>query len=111
MAPRRSSSSSVASLALELPGDLRARCAQDDWREHLDHEAAALAEHPPAPHNLFAEFRRKLAGGETLSRALARLAEALRFTGRITISFHQGRVTKTILEESFLGGAPGQAKS
>lgn len=52
----------------------------------------------------FAELRRKLAGGEVLSRVVEKLAQALRFTGRITLTFHQGRLTKTILEESYIRG-------
>jgi hypothetical protein len=68
---------------------------------------AAGGDTPPAPATLdggtgiFIEFRRKLASGEAFSRALVKLAEALRFTGRITISFHQGHVTKTVMEESY----------
>jgi hypothetical protein len=53
---------------------------------------------------MFSEFRRKLASGEGMSRALLRLAEALRFSGRITMTFHQGRLTKTVLEESYFRG-------
>ena len=78
--------------------------SQDEWREESSRQVAALAACPPEPQRLFAEFRRKLATGETLSRALARLAEALRFSGRITITLHQGKVTKTVLEESYFGG-------
>jgi hypothetical protein len=97
---------SLAASAAPLDGTLHATA--DDWRDHLDQEAAARASQPVASLGLFAEFRRKLAAGEVLARALARLAEALRFTGRITISFHQGRVTKTVLEESYFGGdSPG----
>ena len=88
----------------ELPDEAAARCTQDDWAEESSRQAAALAAHPPEPQHLFAEFRRKLACGEALSRAMARLAEALRFSGRITITFHQGKVTKTLLEESYFGG-------
>lgn len=80
------------------------RSSQDDWSEESSRQAAALAANPPEPQRLFSEFRRKLASGETLSRALARLAEALRFSGRITVTLHQGKVTKTVLEESYFGG-------
>lgn len=59
---------------------------------------------PLAPAGLLTEFRRKLACGEALSRALLRLAEALRFSGRITLTFHQGHLTKTVLEEAYLRG-------
>jgi len=44
--------------------------------------------------------------GEALSRAAAKLAEALRFSGRITITFHQGKMTKTVLEELYISGRP-----
>lgn len=77
------------------------RCAADDWTEESSRQAAELAgsEAAPAEAGIFAEFRRKLAMGEALSRAVAKLAEALRFSGRITVSFHQGRITKTVVEE------------
>jgi hypothetical protein len=77
------------------------RCGADEWTEESSRQAAALASEPAAPAEvgIFAEFRRKLAMGEALSRAVAKLAEALRFSGRITISFHQGRITKTVFEE------------
>ncbi len=66
--------------------------------------ATAPPADPQAPAGFFGEFRRKLACGEACSRALVRLAEALRFTGRITVSFHQGKVTKTVLEENYFTG-------
>jgi len=87
-----------------------ARTSADDWSEESCRQAALLARtNSAAPAgdagtSLFLEFRRKLASGEALSRALARLALALRFSGRITISFHQGRVTKTACEEMYLPG-------
>jgi hypothetical protein len=81
-----------------------ARSSSDDWGEESGRQARALASSSPDPQRLFAEFRRKLAAAEVLSKALAKLAEALRFSGRITITLHQGRVTKTTLEESYFGG-------
>jgi len=77
------------------------RSTADDWTEESNHRAAAFAGSAGAPTEagLFSEFRRKLAMGEALSRAVAKLAEALRFSGRITVSFHQGRMTKTVFEE------------
>lgn len=77
------------------------RSSADDWTEESNRQAAQLArgDAAPAEAGLFTEFRRKLAMGEALSRAFARLAAALRFSGRITVSFHQGRVTKTVFEE------------
>jgi hypothetical protein len=97
-------SSSLRPTSVALPADTLHATA-DDWREHLQQEASVQASQTAAA-GIFAEFRRKMACGEVLSRALARLAEALRFTGRITISFHQGRVTKTVLEELYFGGHP-----
>lgn len=80
-----------------------ASASDEEYLAELARQAAA------APHEsgtgLFAEFRRKLASGEALSRAVARLAEALRFTGRVTLSFHQGRLTKAVLEESYFPGS------
>jgi len=58
------------------------------------------------PVGLFAELRRKLACGETLARAVEKLLEALRFSGRITLTFHQGKLTKTVLEESYIRSRP-----
>jgi len=80
------------------------RSSSDDWAEERSRQARALASSSPDPQRLFAEFRRKLAAAEVLSKALAKLAEALRFSGRITITLHQGKVTKTTLEESYFGG-------
>ena len=81
-----------------------ARSSSDDWSEESSRQARTLASSSPDPQRLFAEFRRKLAAAEVLSKALAKLAEALRFSGRITITLHQGKVTKTTLEESYFGG-------
>ncbi len=77
------------------------RAAADDWVEECDRQAAVLVggEATPVEAGIFAEFRRKLAMGEALSRAVAKLAEALRFSGRVTVTFHQGRITKTVFEE------------
>jgi hypothetical protein len=80
------------------------RRSEDDWSEESCRQAAALTAQAPGPQHLFAEFRRKLACGEALSRALQRLVESLHFTGRITITLHQGKVTKTVLEEFYFGG-------
>ena len=76
----------------------------DAWQEESSRQAQRLSG-APAP-SLFAEFRRKLATGETLSRALEKLAEALHFSGRITVTFHQGKPTKTVIEESYFRGKP-----
>jgi len=76
----------------------------EDWSEESSRQAQRLADAPLQGPSLFVEFRRKLAGGEALARSLERLAEALTFSGRITITFHQGKITKTILEESYYRG-------
>jgi hypothetical protein len=75
------------------------RSTGDDWAEEANRQVAALAVSGATETGIFAEFRRKLAMGEALSRAVAKLAEALRFSGRITVSFHQGHITKTVFEE------------
>ena len=79
------------------------RSSADDWREEASRQAGALAAAAP-DQRLFSEFRRKMASGETLSAALQKLAEALRFSGRLTITFHQGKVTKTVMEEAYFRG-------
>lgn len=80
------------------------RSTADDYQEHASQEAQALCALPAKPQELFSQFRRKLAAGETVSRATEKLAEALRFSGRITLTFHQGKITKTILEEAYFRG-------
>jgi hypothetical protein len=77
------------------------RTTADEWAEESNRQAGELSGGATAPveSGLYLEFRRKLAMSEALSRAVAKLAEALRFSGRITISFHQGRITKTVVEE------------
>lgn len=94
--------------------------SEDDWHEERDRQARALnaaLNRPPQaaassvavipPAGMFSEFRRKLASGEAVSRATEKLAAALHFSGRITVTFHQGKVTKTVLEENYFrrGGA------
>lgn len=80
----------------------------DAWSEESSRQAQQLASAPAREPSLFGEFRRKLACGESLSRALERLADALQFSGRITLTFHQGKLTKTLLEESYYRGRPMQ---
>ncbi len=77
------------------------RISADDWREEAIRQARQLETVAHEPANEFQEFRRKLATGELLSRSAEKLAWALRFSGRITITFHQGRITKTLLEEAY----------
>lgn len=70
----------------------------DAWSEEACRQAQAQrsGEQPT-----YSEFRRKLAGGELISRAAEKLAAALKFSGRITITFHQGKMTKTVMEEAY----------
>ena len=77
-----------------------------DWAEEAGRTAAAAAAAIAEPQKLFAEFRRRLALGEALARAFEKLAEALHFSGRITLTFHQGKLTKTVLEEAYFRGRP-----
>jgi len=79
---------------------------RQDWTEEAGRTAEAAAAAIAVPQELFAEFRRKLALGEALARAFEKLAEALHFSGRITLTFHQGRLTKTVLEEAYFRGRP-----
>ena len=99
----RSPSPSLAPLAAQSTKRTASepRTTADDWSEESNRQAGVLASGATSPveSGLYPEFRRKLALGEALSRAVAKLAEALRFSGRITISFHQGRMTKTVVEE------------
>lgn len=81
-----------------------AEARREDWKEEASRCASSLAAAATEPQPLYTEFRRKLATGEAVSRATEKLAEALQFSGRITITFHQGKVTKTVLEESYFGG-------
>jgi hypothetical protein len=82
------------------------RSERQDWAEEAGRTAEAAAAATAEPLKLFAEFRRKLALGEALARAFEKLAEALHFSGRITLTFHQGRLTKTVLEEAYFRGRP-----
>lgn len=89
------------------PAGEQAHSTADDRAEEYNRQAEALA----APGvtvaggpQMFNELRKKLARGESLSQSAGSLAEALRFSGRITITFHQGKVTKTVLEECYFRG-------
>ena len=83
------------------PAGEQPRSTADDWSEESCRQARVQVSTSGSEQRIFAEFRRKVAAGETISRALEKLAEALRFSGRITITFHQGKLTKTVLEESY----------
>ena len=79
----------------------------DDRREEVARETHAV--HAAAPEmRIFSEFRRKAATFEILSKAFESLARALNFSGRITITFHQGHITKTSLKEAYYRGRSGK---
>ena len=50
---------------------------------------------------LFLEFRRKVRDSEVLSASTERLLLALRFTGRLSVVVHNGRVLKSGYEEGY----------
>lgn len=90
----------------------------EEWREERDRQVKSLqsgidgqrgSNHssfaPAVSPGPFGEVRRKIASGETTSRSLERLLAALRFSGRITLTFHQGKLTKSVLEESYFRGS------
>ena len=79
------------------------RLSADDWAEETNLQAQRLEQGGVASLGFFGEFRRKLACGEVISKAAEKLAEAIRFSGRITVTFHQGKLTKTVLEEAYFG--------
>jgi hypothetical protein len=94
-----------AALEPSLPVALHASqdAVPDDSREEVARQV--LADNAaPVEYRLFSEFRRKLAMHEVLNKALEKLAQALRFSGRITITFHQGRITKSVLKEAYFRG-------
>lgn len=49
----------------------------------------------------FLELRRKIKEAEVLNAALAKLAEAVRFSGRISVVLQNGRVLKAGYEEGY----------
>lgn len=51
--------------------------------------------------DLFLEFRRKIQASEVLSSATEKLAQALGFTGRLTIVIQNGQVLKSGYEEGY----------
>lgn len=92
----------AADQAGAIAGDERS--TNDDWTEETCRQARALNARPASEQAIFCEFRRKIAAGEAISRAFGKLLEALRFSGRITITFHQGKLTKSVLEEAYFRG-------
>ena len=63
----------------------------------------AMAEpaEPPELERIFLEFRRKVRDSEMLSAATERLLLALRFSGRLSVVVHNGRVLKSGYEEGY----------
>ncbi len=55
----------------------------------------------PGEERSFLEFRRKVREAELLSAAMERLLLALRFSGRLSIVVHNGRVLKSGYEEGY----------
>lgn len=51
--------------------------------------------------NLFLQFRRKVQASDVLSAATQKLAQALGFTGKLTIVLQNGQVLKTGYEEGY----------
>ena len=49
----------------------------------------------------FAEFRRKVRSAEVLSTSIARLLQALHFTGRLCVVVQNGQVLKSGYEEGY----------
>ncbi len=99
--------SKTAELERDSSGGEMARSTEMELAEERNRQAA-VAERGMAEsgvQRLYNEFRRKAACGETVSSATGKLAAALRFSGRITLTFHQGKLTKTVLEESYYRGA------
>lgn len=49
----------------------------------------------------FGEFRRKVRAAEILSGSIERLLQALRFSGRLSVTVQNGRVLKSGYEEGY----------
>jgi len=80
------------------------RLTADDWAEESSRQAQKLEQAKMESDGVYGEFRRKLARGEVISASAEKLAAAVRFSGRITLTFHQGKLTKTVSEEAYYGG-------
>ena len=66
----------------------------------------------PAPaavpdEQLFSELRRRVRQSELLPAALEKILDRLRFTGRLTVVLHNGRVQKCGYEEGYCRRRPG----
>ncbi len=61
-----------------------------------------MTQSPPQFEELsFLEFRRKLRDSEVLSAAMERLLAQLRFSGKLSVVLHNGRVLKSGYEEGY----------
>lgn len=61
-----------------------------------------MTQSPPQQEELgFLEFRRKLRDSEVLSASMERLLAQLRFSGKLSVVFHNGRVLKSGYEEGY----------
>ncbi len=105
--PARTGSSSSDRLSHQANPCPAVRTTADDWQEESSRQAQQLERAPGEAQAQLAEFRRKLATGEWVSRSAEKLAAALRFSGRVTVTFHQGKITKTLLEEAYFPGRAG----
>jgi hypothetical protein len=90
----------------DLPAGSDLRSIADDWSEESSRQIKAALAAPAQEQRIFCELRRKVAAGETVSKAIEKVVEALRFSGRITLTFHQGKQTKAVLEECYYRGRP-----
>ncbi len=61
----------------------------------------SLPINPEPDDKKFSEFRRKVREAEVLSSSMARLLQALNFTGRISVIVQNGRVLKSGYEEGY----------
>jgi len=61
----------------------------------------------PAPEEkCFLELRRKVRQSEILSASVERLLQTLRFSGRLNVIVHNGRVLKSGYEEGYFKNRP-----
>jgi hypothetical protein len=64
-----------------------------------------------ADEQLFSELRRRVRHSELLPTALEKILYHLRFTGRLTVILHNGRVQRCLYEEGYSHGRAGPVAS
>ena len=75
-------------------------------------EPASPAAHVScADEQLFSELRRRVRHSELLPAALEKILYHLRFTGRLTVILHNGRVQRCLYEEGYSHRRAGPAAS